>query len=104
MNNTNNYGHSIRLLSLKKNINGSEEVLLECSNISCNFDDSRMKVSRSMDRQLYNINYNNIIMHCTICTRMTAGITSIATADVRRPSNVVRVQSMNAFQWMLLTM
>ena len=47
--------------------------------------------------------YNNIIISLHNLYKNDSG-DYIDTADVRRPSNNMRVQSLNAYHWMLLTM
>ena len=73
------FNQSIQALSLRKNVNGSEAVLVECSNISCNFDNPRPKETRSMDRFSIAVSLHNL-------DKNDSG-NYIATAEIRRPSN-----------------
>ena len=76
------FNQSIQAISLQKN--GSEALLVECSDTTCtNFDDQRLKVTRSVDTfsitvTVYNLDKSDIGNY-------------IATADIRRPSNNMRV-------------
>ena len=71
------FNQSILALSLRKNVSGSEAVLVECSNISCNLDNPRLKVTRSVDRFSITVSLHNL-------DKNDSG-NYIATADIRRP-------------------
>ena len=83
------FNQSIQALSLHKNVNGSEAVLVECSNISCNFDNPRLKVTRSVDRFSITVSLHNL-------DKNDSG-NYIATADIRRPSNNMKVYIYKCF-------
>ena len=83
------FNQTIQTLLLSKNINGSETVLVECSNISCNFDNPRLKVTRSVGRF-------SIVVSLHDLDKSNSGSYS-ATAQIRRPSNNIWVHILKHF-------
>ena len=76
------FNQSIQAISLQKN--GSEALLVECSDTTCNnFDNQRLKVTSSVDTFSITVTLRNL-------DKSDIG-NYIATADIRRPSNNMRV-------------